>query len=638
MTNSIVKIGLFSLAAAAFLTGCTDGGSSADTGSTTAASVVKLADATAAEAELITTSCENGGEIVYTGIDSNNNGILDLSERDETPLVLCNGADGNDGTNGENGHDSVIDFVELGPEETDCTYGATAIYHGTDLNSNGILDADERSGDVRHICHDDNIAPELNIAHGSGEDVVTHATQWIYTGTAGNEKFLQSVVLEQNGEKTYVDVAADGTFAHPAKLNAGTNRFTLTATDGNGNTSEVNGTLYLGYTTAAGGSHSGALKDGKLYTWGRNNLAQTGLGYNSDLEDESLGSHPTAPVEVTAPTTNRFVSLSFNQNYSLALDEAGNVWSWGANPNGELGRGDLDDNCSLTASSACVKSISSVDLPGVVLISAGYSHALALKSDGTLWAWGTNGDGELGTGDANASSVPVQVNIDETLAIVQVSAGSDFTCALDDQGRIWAWGKNNYGQMGQGDKGDDQLSPVKVPMPADVKIKSVAAGKAHILALAEDGTVYGWGLNSSSQIGYYGYQYKETEAAWDNYIYAPMLVLEANATNPVVEVFANGNSSYVVRADKKIYPWGQFGETTPEGDQEYTNLDYPEDRYASVGDIKDLAAGALHIVATQADDTIFTFKWNFEGSLGGGETTVDRWFYNYPIKPVFPEN
>lgn len=467
----------------------------------------------------------------------------------------------------------------------------------------------------------------------NNKEVVTHVTEWTYTGTLTGT--FQSVILELNGVETPLSIS-NGSFSHTAKLRAGANAYTIIATAANGSVHDVNGSIYLGYTTAAGGSHSGALKNGRLYTWGRNNLAQTGLGYNSELDgNESLGVHPTVPVEVVAPTTDQLVSLSFNQNYSLALDENGHVWSWGSNADGELGRGVLDENCSETASSACVKSIGLVDISDVLLLSAGYTHTLALKNDGTLWAWGTNGDGELGNGDTNDSALPVQVAIDPNLNLVQVSAGSAFSCALDDQGRVWGWGRNNYGQMGQGDKGDDQLTPIQIPMPDNAKVRSLATGKAHILVLTDTGDVYGWGLNSTSQIGYYGYQFKGTESAWSNYIYAPVKILEADAANPVEALFANGNSSYIVRADRKIYPWGQYGETTPEGSQQYTNLDYPEDRYATVDAIKDLAAGALHIVALQEDGTVFTFKWSFEGSLGGGETTVDRWFYNYPIMPSF---
>ena len=117
----------------------------------------------------------------------------------------------------------------------------------------------------------------------------------------------------------------------------------------------------------------------------------------------------------------------------------------------------------------------------------------------------------------------------------------------------------------------------------------------------------------------------------------PTVIEEASADNPILEVYANGNSSYILRADKKIYPWGQYGETDEEGKTSYSNIDYPEDRLTAISSVREVAAGALHVVAVQENGTVFTFKWSFEGSLGGGESTVDRWMYNYPIIPVFPE-
>ena len=487
----------------------------------------------------------------------------------------------------------------------------------------------------------DTTPPVLQTSIAGTESAVTHTSVWTFDGNVTDDGGVKTLTLELNGETSEVGVE-NGRFNVAAALKAGANPYTLTASDESGNETTISGSVYLGHTTAAGGSHSGALYNGELYAWGRNNYGQTGLGYTSSLSDSSSGAHPATPFKLTTPDTNAIVSISFNQNFSIALDEAGNVWSWGDNSDGELGRGASTDICGSSATEPdCILAIGQVqNLTDVVAISAGYSHTLALKNDGTVWAFGTNGDGELGTGDANATAVPVQTvwTGEQSVNVVQVSAGSDFSCALDDQGRLWAWGKNNYGQLGQGAKGnDDQLTPIEVPFAEGVKIVSVATGKGHALALDANGTVYGWGLNASSQVGYYGYQYKGTDDAWASYVLSPAEVVPADADNPVVAVFANGNSSYILRADKKIYPWGQYGETDETGKTSYANLDLPEDKLTAVTSVKDVAAGALHMVAVQEDGTVFTWRWSFEGSLGGGESTVNAWMYNYPVKPVFPE-
>ena len=486
----------------------------------------------------------------------------------------------------------------------------------------------------------DTTPPVLKTSMSDTEDIVAHSSIWKFDGKVTDDGTFETLVLELNDEIREIEVD-EGRFAVSAALKAGANRYRLTAKDRSDNNTTLSGTVYLGGTTAAGGSHSGAIYNGALYTWGRNNYGQTGLGYTSKLDDNSSGLHPITPARVSIPGTNQLVALSFNQNFSVALDETGSVWSWGYNKNGELGRGDSTDICGSSATEPdCILDIGQVDhLTDIVSVSAGYSHTLALRSDGTVWAFGSNNDGELGHGDTNSTTEPVQVLWDgnQPVTITQISAGSNFSCALDEQGRLWAWGKDNYGQLGQGSEGEDRLTPIQVPFADGVKIISVATGKGHVLALDEKGTVYGWGLNASSQVGYYGYQYKETEDAWERYVLSPRVVISAAQENPVINVFANGNSSYLLRADGKIYPWGQYGETDESGKTSYANLDVPEDKLTAITSVKDVAAGALHLVAVQSDATIFTWRWSFEGSLGGGESVVDRWMYNYPVKQVFPE-
>lgn len=568
-------------------------------------------------------------------------GLAMLSALSGCNITAEDGKDGADAAEKNN----LVDIVELAAGNPNCAYGGIAIYSGTDTDTNGTLEESERSNS-KFVCNKDDVAPSLETTHDYSTEQLTQKITWTFSGKATDDNGVKSLTLKMNDQASTMEMAEDGSFTFTAPLKAGTNKFTLTATDQSNNTKTTNGTVYSGSTVAAGGSHSGAIQNGKLYTWGRNNYAQSGLSYNSEPDEQSLGAHPLEPKLVNSSITPEFVALSFNQNYSLAIDKNGDLWSWGYNNKGELGRGTIDEDCSLTSSSgACSKTIDKVNISNVVSVSAGYSHALALREDGSLWAWGTGGDGELANGQRDSENAPIDanqptlVNIDSNLNLVQISAGSDFSCALEDQGNVWCWGKNNYGQMGQGnpDAKDDQLTPIKVKFPEGIKIKYIATGKGHALALTTDNEVYGWGLNASSQIGYNGYQYKGTENAWDKYLFTPTLILEKDTDNPVMSVFANGNSSYIIKADKKIYPWGQYGETDGEGKQSYNNLDFPEDKYTQIGNIKHVSAGALHLVAIQEDDTVFTFRWSFQGSLGGGESTVDRWFYNYPIKPTFPE-
>lgn len=472
-----------------------------------------------------------------------------------------------------------------------------------------------------------------------GKDATVQVARITVAGTATDNTALKSVVVAVNGVQTTATLTGtSGSYALEIALKAGNNAYTITATDAAGNQSKQTGNVYLGKRVAAGGAHSGAIVNGKLYTWGRNNFGQTGLGYVSTLA-ANPSTHPAVPT--LAASSNTFVALAFNQNQSIALDQSGKLWSWGDDTNGQLGRGE-PVLCPGSTSNRCrldIGQITGVD--NVVAVSAGYRHTLALRADGTVWGFGLNTNGQLGDGSSTTRSLPVQVqwataDAPKLGAIVQVSASASSSYALDNKGQVWAWGRNQYANLGQGTVSTDVNStPVLVPMPAGVKVTSIANGRDHVIALTDTGKVYAWGLNATSQVGFSGYKHKGTTSEWPSPVTSPRS-LPALETNPAVEVYANGNTSYVRRADGKLYPWGMYGATEGTGATTYADLDEPEDRLPSLTGISDLAVGALHQVALRNDGKLFTWGWSFEGSLGGGSTALNAWMYNLPLAPVVP--
>lgn len=456
-------------------------------------------------------------------------------------------------------------------------------------------------------------------------------------GTAADDKALKSVVVEVNGVENPATLSA-ASFEAEILLKPGSNTYTVVATDTAGNQKKLQGTVYFGRRVAAAGSHSGVIANGKLYTWGRNNFGQTGLGYASTLA-ANPAVHPLAPVLVNAPAT--FVSLAFNQNQSVALDQNGKLWSWGDDSNGQLGRG---EPALCTATLQCRLDIGQVaGLDHVLSVSSGYGHILALRDDGTAWGFGLNTHGQLGDGTSTSRNTPVQVKWAEAYAgtvgtLIQLSASSASSYALDNKGQVWAWGRNQSANLGQGTTSAStvvQSTPLRVPMPDGAKIVSIASGKDHVLALTKAGKVYAWGLNASSQVGFNGYKYKDTAQAWPTPVTSPRS-LPAMDSSPAVEVYANGNTSYVRRANGKVYPWGMHGATEGTGATIYANLDEPEDRLASLESIVDMSVGALHQVALRNDGKLFSWGWSFEGALGGGATALNTWMYNVPLTPVLP--
>ncbi len=131
-------------------------------------------------------------------------------------------------------------------------------------------------------------------------------------------------------------------------------------------------------------------------------------------------------------------------------------------------------------------------LTGVAAIAAGGDHTLALKTDGSLWAWGANNFGQLGDGTTTNRSTPTPI----LTGVAAIAAGSYHTLALKTDGSLWAWGSNDYGQLGDG-----TTTNRSTPTPILTGVAAIAAGGYHTLALKTDGSLWAWGYNHYGQLG-----------------------------------------------------------------------------------------------------------------------------------------
>lgn len=252
---------------------------------------------------------------------------------------------------------------------------------------------------------------------------------------------------------------------------------------GNGNTTNQKSPVQvtgIGNATAvaSGSAHSLTLRsDGTVSSWGSNAYGQLGNGTTNNS---------STPVAVSS--LSNATAIAAGASHSLALSTDGTVVAWGLNSSGQLGNGG-------TTNSSTPVSVS--NLTRVVAIAAGNSQSLALRVDGTVWAWGGNASGQLGNGTTTGSTTPVQVS--GLSGVVAIAAGGDDSYALTRSGTVYAWGDDQYGQLGNTSVTKKSTTPVLVSTTGT--IAAIAAGGYHALAIASDGTVEAWGRNNSGQLG-----------------------------------------------------------------------------------------------------------------------------------------
>ncbi|MCL6577174.1 cadherin-like beta sandwich domain-containing protein, partial [Kyrpidia sp.] len=226
-------------------------------------------------------------------------------------------------------------------------------------------------------------------------------------------------------------------------------------------------------------------------------------------------------------------TVSAGGGHSLVLTSDQTVWAWGDNTNGQLGDGTTTGRQTPTPAQG---------LSSVAQVSAGESHSLALMSDGRVFAWGKNSSGQLGNNSTVDSNVPVQVQGLPT-NVTAVAAGGNHSLALTSDGRIYAWGSNSSGQLGDGTTNNATAAEPVAGLLIGLNPVAVSAGKDHSLALMQDGTVYAWGGNSYGQLG-------------NGTTTASKVPVQVTGLANVAAVSAGGYDSLALTSDGYVYAWG----------------------------------------------------------------------------------
>jgi alpha-tubulin suppressor-like RCC1 family protein len=239
---------------------------------------------------------------------------------------------------------------------------------------------------------------------------------------------------------------------------------------------------------SSGGGFACAVKtNGTLWAWGYNGSGNLGQGASITVTYSS-------PVQVGSETNWKQVSCG--QNTALAIKTDGSLWAWGSFGSGALGLGSLVPGGSPSRVGALTNNWKQVTAgsgtnPGTI------EHTVAIKTDGTLWAWGLNSSGQLGLSNITNYSSPVQVGTLSNWARISDNV-SGHSAAIKTDGTLWAWGLNSSGQLGQGNT-VNYSSPVQVGTLANWK--QVTCGYTWTTAIKTDGTLWAWGGNTYGQLG-----------------------------------------------------------------------------------------------------------------------------------------
>ena len=227
---------------------------------------------------------------------------------------------------------------------------------------------------------------------------------------------------------------------------------------------------------ACGGQHTLALKaNGTVMAWGNNNNGQ--IGDNSTTTRKS-------PVAVSGLTGVVAISAGFLSSYAVKSD--GTVWAWGDNSHGQLGNNStVDSHIPVQVST----------ITGITNISAGDFHVLALKSDNTVWSWGDNQFGEVGNGSSGANALTA-AQVGSLSSVRTVAAGGYHSLAIKTDGTLWAWGRNTAGQLG-----NNTTTQSTTPIQSLItNVIGIAAGTNSSYALSTNLTVWAWGQNDKGQL------------------------------------------------------------------------------------------------------------------------------------------
>jgi RHS repeat-associated protein len=354
---------------------------------------------------------------------------------------------------------------------------------------------------------------------------------------------------------------------------------------------------------AAGDKHSLAQRsDGSNWNWGNNSNYQLADGTTVSRSVPVPSDALVTPAASCAASMTPTVAGGLG--FTVAVKADGTVWAWGSsNASGLRGPNGFGFVPTQVAG-----------LSGVKSVAAGYQYALALKGDGTVWAWGYNAYGQLGNGSTTNSATPVQVS--GLSGVVEIAAGNVTAMALESDGSIWQWGNVNPEMQ----SGGSQTTPIRVQQGL-FGVMAIAEGYGYAAAIRCDGTVWSWGYNAYGQLG--NGVAVDSISAQRAFGLSGMTQVAVGSGGPGGLGSSSSNQYYghevALRSDGSVWAWG-YNADGELGNGTTTSSGLPV-QVSGLSGATGVAAGGYHGMAVKSDGTVWSWGKNDVGELGNGTTT-----------------
>ncbi len=364
------------------------------------------------------------------------------------------------------------------------------------------------------------------------------------------------------------------------------------------------------------GAASAAVPDGSLFAFGDNDWGQLGNATNSGTGIPN----PTPALVVLPGQVGSVTQVAAGDEDSLAVTSSGQLYAFGDNDYGQLGSTTHNGTDTPNPTPALVT------LPGesgpVTQVAAGGSFSLAVTSSGQLYAFGLNQYGQLGiatnSGTANPNPTPALVTLPgQSGPVTRVAAGASSSLAVTASGQLYAFGLNQYGQLGiatnSGTSTPNPTPALVTPPGESGPVTEIAAGYEHSLAITSSGQLYAFGLNSLGQLG--------SGMASPNP--TPTLVTLPGESGPVTQIAAGELHSLAVTSSGQLYAFGynyfgQLGNATNNGTANPNPTPVLVTLPGQSGPVTQIAGGAYNSLAVTSSGQLYAFGDNADGQLGSG--------------------